>query len=132
MNIQKKVLIIEDEAPLRNILMEVFEASGYSVFGAADGLEGYTLTLSESPDVVILDRFMPHLDGRGYLQKMQRAFENNTHTKKPYILIFSNNEGTDEEKSIERSLGVDAFFMKASTSLREVVAAVEEIMPVVT
>ncbi len=58
-----RVLVIEDERPLRIVLEDILRAEGYRVLSAADGEEGLALTLREKPDIVLLDIMMPRIDG---------------------------------------------------------------------
>jgi len=60
-----KVLVIEDEAPLRRALRIFLEAHDYGVVLAASGREGLDLAAREHPDVVILDLGLPDMDGVG-------------------------------------------------------------------
>lgn len=59
----KKILIIEDEQAIRNILSEPLSYSGYEVVMAADGLEGINLFNSNTVDLVLLDLMLPKIDG---------------------------------------------------------------------
>ena len=75
----KKVLVIDDEAPVRRILELKLRNSGYDVITASDGEEGLSLIETEKPDTVISDIKMPRLDGRTLCEmtdpmKAQRPF----------------------------------------------------------
>ena len=59
----KKILIIDDEAPIRRVLELKLKSRGYEVIMATDGEEGLNLIKSQEPDVVISDINMPRLDG---------------------------------------------------------------------
>ena len=59
----KLILIIEDEAPIVEILKFNLTKSGYRVLTAYDGAEGYRLALSEKPDLILLDVMLPRMDG---------------------------------------------------------------------
>ena len=58
-----KVLVIDDEAPIRLLCRVNLEAEGMQVIEAADGPAGVDLARDESPDVILLDVMMPGLDG---------------------------------------------------------------------
>ena len=58
-----RVLVIDDEAPIRLLCRVNLEAEGMSVFEAADGPGGLELARSEQPEVILLDVMMPGLDG---------------------------------------------------------------------
>src|SRR6266511_2247325 len=58
-----RILIIEDELPMRTALKDVLQAEGYRVLTAADGAAGLERALAEKPDLLLLDLMMPKLDG---------------------------------------------------------------------
>jgi DNA-binding response OmpR family regulator len=58
-----RVLVIEDEAPMRMALEDILKADGYRVLTAADGQTGLEAAISERPDLVLLDVMLPKLDG---------------------------------------------------------------------
>ena len=58
-----RILVVEDEAPMRNVLTRCLELAGFSVLQAADGELGLGMALSEKPDLLILDVDLPRLDG---------------------------------------------------------------------
>ncbi len=58
-----RILVIEDEAPMRMALEDILKANGYRVLTAADGQAGLDAAISESPDLVLLDVMLPKLDG---------------------------------------------------------------------
>jgi CheY-like chemotaxis protein len=59
----KKILVIEDNAIVRNTMMRILQAAGYDVVTANDGLEGVALFRQETPDLVISDIIMPQQEG---------------------------------------------------------------------
>jgi DNA-binding response OmpR family regulator len=58
-----RILVIEDEAPMRMALQDILKADGYRVLTAADGQTGLEAAISERPDLVLLDVMLPKLDG---------------------------------------------------------------------
>jgi signal transduction histidine kinase len=58
-----RILIIEDELPMRTALTDLLQAQGYRVIVAADGVTGLERALEEKPDLILLDVMMPKLDG---------------------------------------------------------------------
>ena len=58
-----KVLIIDDEEPIRDSLKQRLTREGFEVVVAADGLEGLRTFHAERPDIVIIDILMPEMDG---------------------------------------------------------------------
>ncbi len=65
-----KVLVIDDEAPIRLLCRVNLEAEGMAVLEAADGVSGLELARAEQPDVVLLDVMMPGLDGWRVAEEM--------------------------------------------------------------
>ena len=58
-----RILVVEDEAPMRMALEDILGANGYRVLTAADGQTGLEAAISERPDLVLLDVMLPKLDG---------------------------------------------------------------------
>ena len=59
----ERILIIEDELPMRTALKDCLESEGYRVLTAADGESGLQRALAEKPDLILLDIILPRLDG---------------------------------------------------------------------
>ena len=59
----KKVLIVEDEANLLDVLGEEFRHAGFEVLKAKDGVEGYQSATQNHPDLILIDILMPKMDG---------------------------------------------------------------------
>ncbi len=66
-----RVLVIEDERPMRTALQDCLEAEGYRVLTASDGEQGLARAIAERPDVVLLDLMMPRLDGFALAAKLR-------------------------------------------------------------
>lgn len=66
-----RVLVIEDEEPIRMFLSELLTEEGFSVMEAVNGIDGVTKTFSESPDIVLTDICMPDMDGIAYLKRVR-------------------------------------------------------------
>jgi CheY-like chemotaxis protein len=59
----KKILVIDDDAVVRDTIVQILEGEGYSVVSAEDGMRGVALFRSEHPDLVITDIIMPEREG---------------------------------------------------------------------
>lgn len=66
------ILVIEDEPRIRAFLGRALEAEGFSVDGAADGLEGLRRALDTSYDLIVLDLLLPRVDGLTVLRELTR------------------------------------------------------------
>lgn len=67
----KKVLLVEDEEPLRRVLKDLLEREGFTVFEAADGVMAIDQIDRTAPDIVVLDLNLPRLDGYGVLSHLR-------------------------------------------------------------
>jgi two-component system copper resistance phosphate regulon response regulator CusR len=68
-----RILIVEDEARIRDFLTRGLEAEGFSVVGVDDGAEGLELALREEFQLVVLDLLLPGLDGLSLLRRLHEA-----------------------------------------------------------
>lgn len=69
----KKILIVEDEPELRSVLALELETSGYEVFLAGDGQEGFAIAQEVKPDLIITDVVMPIMDGNQLFKKIRAS-----------------------------------------------------------
>ncbi len=68
----QRILIIEDEAPMRTALADLLASEGYRAFTAADGASGLERAQAEKPDLILLDVMMPKLDGFAVCVELRR------------------------------------------------------------
>ena len=66
---RKKILAIDDEAEILEMLRESLEAEGYDVCTARDGIEGLEVAQKFKPDLIFLDVMMPRMDGFQFLDQ---------------------------------------------------------------
>jgi DNA-binding response OmpR family regulator len=102
-----KILIIEDNVDIRENTAELLELSGYLVEKASDGIEGVRLAKLSTPDIVICDIMMPHLDGYGVLQVFS---SNEILSKVPFIFLTAKTDRADMRKGME--MGADDYLTK--------------------
>ena len=69
----QRILIIEDEAPMRTALADLLAGEGYRALTAADGESGLERALTEKPDLILLDVMMPKLDGFAVCAELRRV-----------------------------------------------------------
>lgn len=113
----RKVLIIEDEDVLRNVLAKKLEKEGYEVFVAADGEVGMESMRNNHPEMILLDILLPKKNGYQVLEEM-KADEN---LKKIPVLVISNSgQPVEVRKLIE--LGACDYLVKADFTPEEVVS----------
>jgi len=85
--VNKKVLIVEDEELLLKTLSERLIKEGYQILTAKDGEEGIQTALKEQPDLIILDILLPKIDGIAVMGKLR---ETNTWGKQVPIILLTN------------------------------------------
>ena len=114
-----KILIIEDEANIAQVLRLYLEQASYTVLIASDGVAGLELHAREHPDLVILDLMLPALDGMEVCRRI-RAWANTP------ILMLTARQG-EEDRIAGLELGADDYLVKPF-SPREVVSRVKAIL----
>lgn len=112
----RKVLIIEDEQPIVDILKFNLAKEGYDTLDAMDGGRGLELALSEEPDLVLLDVMLPVMDGFEVCRKIRER------SAVPIIMLTAREEEVDKVLGLE--LGADDYMTKPF-SVRELTARVK-------
>ena len=116
-----KILVIDDDARDRGLLVAVLEERGYEVILADNGLAGLTLCHRRTPDAVVLDLNMPGIDGRSILQNLRIL-----HPTLP-VVVFSGLK-TDEIEQEMLNQGATACIQKAF-SFDQLGLALQEVLP---
>ena len=119
-NIQKqKILIIEDEQSLTELLAAKLRKEGYEVATAGDGEEGYGKIGSWKPDLILLDIVMPKMDGYEVLEKLS-----GDGNKIPVIIISNSGQPVEIEKT--KKLGAVDHLIKTEFSPLDVLRKVRD------
>lgn len=116
---RKKIIIIEDEEILLNLLQKKLSGEGYEVSTAGNGLEGLSAMKKAKPDLVLLDIVMPKMGGFEVLREMRK---NNDLKSIPVVII--SNSGQSVELSEAQKLGVKDWLIKAEFDPKEVLEKV--------
>ena len=116
----KKVLVVEDEQSIATLLQYNLEQAGYTVYIARDGNTAISMTLSEKPDVLLLDIMLPGMDGMDVCKKLRQE---KIHT--PILMLTAKEDEFDKVLGLE--LGADDYLTKPF-SPREVLARVKAIL----
>ena len=98
-----RVLVIDDEAPIRLLCRVNLEAEGMSVLEASDGPSGLATAASDTPDVILLDVMMPGLDGWGVAEAL---LESEDTARIPIIFLTARAEFRDRARGLDIG-GVD-------------------------
>lgn len=112
----KRILIVDDERPIVDILKFNLEKEGFTTTVAYDGEEAINMALSVKPDLILLDLMLPKVDGFNVCKEIRK------HLTCPIIMLTAKEEVVD--KIIGLELGADDYMTKPF-SIREVIARVK-------
>ena len=115
-----RLLIIEDELPMRTALCETLQADGYKVRAAADGETGLERALSEEHDLILLDVMMPKLDGYALCRELRRRGK-----KTPVLMLTA--KGMVDDRVDGLDAGADDYLVKPF-AMRELLARVRALL----
>lgn len=114
----KKILIVEDEANIRELLRLYLEREGYTVLEAENGVEGIKKWKSDKPDMLLLDVMMPVMDG------LEVCREIRAESDVPIIMLTAKGETADRVSGLE--MGADDYIVKP-LEMPEVIARVRAV-----
>lgn len=112
----KKIVVVDDEKPIADILQFNLEKEGYDVLTANDGDEALELILKEVPDLVLLDIMLPGKDGMEICREVRKSHD------MPIIMLTAKDDEIDKVLGLE--LGADDYVTKPF-STRELIARVK-------
>ena len=119
--IKQKILIVEDEAPLRNAVSDILSFEGFTIFQGKNGQEGLDVALAQQPDLILLDLMMPVMDGLTMLEKLRQSNDWGKHV--PVILLTNIN---DPEKVAQATqAGSYDFLVKSDWNIEDVVKKIK-------
>ena len=114
-----KILVIDDDSNICELLRMYLEKEGYEVRTASDGSEGIAVFRMYEPDLVLLDVMMPKKDGWAVCRELRM------HSSKPIIMITAKGETLDKVLGLE--LGADDFIVKP-LDMKEVFARIKAVL----
>lgn len=112
----KKILVVDDEKPIADILQFNLQKEGYEVICAYDGEEAIKLVEEEQPDLILLDIMLPQRDGMEVCREVRKKYE------MPIIMLTAKDSEIDKVLGLE--LGADDYVTKPF-STREILARVK-------
>ncbi|GAB6108052.1 response regulator transcription factor [Fusibacter bizertensis] len=119
MSEKKKVLMVDDEPSIRDIMKEYMTIGDFDLIEAGDGLEAIKLLEKQTFDLIILDVMMPKLDGWSTLREIRKK------GKQPVIMLTA--RGEEYDKLLGFELGVDDYVVKPF-SPRELLARMKAVI----
>ena len=114
----KKILIVEDEANIRELLRLYLEREGYTVLEAENGVEGIKKWKADKPDMLLLDVMMPVMDGWAVCREIRAESD------VPIIMLTAKGETADRVSGLE--MGADDYIVKP-LEMPEVIARVRAV-----
>jgi DNA-binding response OmpR family regulator len=116
----ERILIIEDELPMRTALHDVLAGEGYRILTASDGETGLSRALKEKPDLILLDIMMPKLDGFALCAELRRLSNS-----VPILMLTA--KGQIEDRVTGLDAGADDYLVKPF-STEELLARVRALL----
>jgi DNA-binding response OmpR family regulator len=114
-----KILVVDDQASVRQLLQDYLTEQGFKVVTATDGQNALYTARHEEPDLILLDIMMPRMDGYDFLRQYRQERQT------PVIIITAREEETDAVVGLE--LGADDYVIKPFR-MRELVARIHAVM----
>ena len=114
-----RVLVVDDEEKIRNVIKEYAEFEGYEIDEAADGMEAIAKCKSENYDIIIMDVMMPKLDGFSSIKEIRK-------TKNIPVIMLSA-RGEEYDKLFGFEIGVDDYVVKPF-SPKELMARINAVL----
>ena len=112
----KTILIVDDEAHIRDILLYNLKKEGYNTIEASDGISALNMALDQRPDLILLDIMLPKLDGLSVCKRIKNSYN------VPILMLTA--KDTEIDKILGLELGADDYITKPF-SVRELVARVK-------
>ena len=119
----KKVLIIEDDKFLRELIARKISEQGYEVFEAEDGSAGFKKIKEIKPDLILLDLILPTVDGFEVLAQLKKEV---TLSSIPVIILSNLGQKEDVEKGLK--LGAAGYLIKAHFNPDEIIERVKDVL----
>jgi len=120
---EAKVLIVEDDKFLRDLIVQKLKREGFAIFEAVDGEEGLKITKEKHPDIILLDLILPGQDGFEVL----RRIKSDTSIAQIPVIVLSN-LGQKEDMDRAMSGGAEDFMVKAHFTPGEIIAKVKSVL----
>ena len=118
-----RVLVVEDDETIRNLVVDVLSNEGYAVTQAANGVAALREVAGEKPDAIVLDLMMPVMDGRAFLRAYSTEFPNRPI---PIVLVSASPSLWQTAEQLRR-FGVRGFVAKPF-DLNVLIAAVSRLV----
>lgn len=120
---KRKILIIDDDQPTREMHVVKFKEEGFEVREAKDGLEGLDMVSQEKPDIIFTGIIMPRMGGFTLMRNLKKHVE----TSQIPVLI-SSHLGREEDRKEAENLGAKGFLVRGMVTPKQVVETVNKVL----
>ncbi len=121
-NKKNSILVVEDDTALRKVLNDKLSDEGFEVYEAVDGEQGLKLATEKHPSIILLDIFMPIMDGVTMLSKLRSSGAWGKHV---LVLVLTNSIDAQTIAKVS-GLGATDFLIKSEWSLEALVERIRE------
>lgn len=118
-----KILIVEDDKFLRDLIVQKLKREGFATSEAVDGEEGLKIAKDKRPDIILLDLILPGLDGFEVLRQIK---SDNSTASIPVIVLSNLGQKEDMDRAIAG--GAEAFMVKAHFTPGEIIAKIKFVL----
>lgn len=118
-----KIMVVEDDASLREIYSIRITAEGYNVVSAGDGEEALAVAVREKPDLILSDVMMPKISGFDMLDIL-RATPETANIKVVMMTALS----SDDQRERGERLGADRYLVKSQVGIEDVINVIHEVL----
>ena len=126
-----KILVIEDESFLRELISRKLKNEGFEVLQAVNGEDGIKIAKEQKPELIVLDLYLPGIQGQGVIEArgfrvIEELKKNPLSAKIPIIVLSNYSQKEYIEKALK--LGADDFLVKAHFAPSEIVKKIKDIL----
>ena len=121
----KKILLIEDEKPILDALVDKFSGEGFEVLTAMNGADGLEASINQHPDLIVVDVIMPKMNGMAMLKKLRQ----DSWGEHAQVIVLTNvNPETDGTLSLILDFKPAFYLVKSDTSLENIAQKAREVL----
>lgn len=124
--VTRKILIVEDEAALREALRDKLEKENFDVLVATNGEEGLQLATKEEPDLILLDIIMPKMNGYTMAKKLREIEKAKGIVEPKTPIIFLTNVDQEKGMAAGQQLGIYEYLVKTDWGLANIVKKIKD------
>lgn len=121
----KKILVVEDDPAMREIVSNKLQSSGFNVLQAQDGREALDVFNSQKPDLILLDLMLPEVDGFTVLETIRKS-QDPAVSSTPVIVL--SNLWSDKDILRAKDLLVQEYLVKAYFTTEEILTKINQVL----